>query len=136
MLKHYQPLSIAEQINTLNLLHENRFIFGFGSNASTPKITNYWKSNESNSSFYTKVIETIDFVNNSKNANVKVNPHIEQKIEPVMLITSEQSAIFAAENKFKIIYGWFLQPIKTYAKAVIQTYINLYQKNGELCRKI
>lgn len=128
MLKHYQPFSIAEQINTLNLLHENRFIFGFGSNASTPKITKLLKSNESNSSFYTKVIETIDFVNNSKNINVKVNPHIEQKIEPVMLITSEQSAIFAAENKFKIIYGWFLQPIKTYAKAVIQTYINVYQK--------
>ncbi|MBZ4203633.1 LLM class flavin-dependent oxidoreductase [Mycoplasma tauri] len=128
MLKHYQPFSIAEQINTLNLLHKNRFIFGFGSNASTEKITKLMKSDISNESFYSKMLETVNFINNSSNCDVKINPHIQEKIEPVMLITSEQSAIFAAENGFKIVYGWFLQPIKTYARTVIQTYIDVYQK--------
>ncbi|QBF34895.1 LLM class flavin-dependent oxidoreductase [Mycoplasmopsis phocirhinis] len=130
MLKHYQPYSIAEQINTLNILNPNRFIFGFGSNSGTEKIRQLLNSNNSEN-YYAKVLKVNEFLNNT-NKNTRVKPFSDQYSTPVLLITSEQSAIFAAENKLDIIYGWFLNPSQIYAQIVIDTYIQTYKQKWGL----
>ncbi|MCS4536935.1 MsnO8 family LLM class oxidoreductase [Mycoplasma sp. CSL7475-4] len=127
MLKNYQPYSIAEQINTLNILNPNRFIFGFGSNPGTDEVQTLF--NSQNSESYNKKIEkVVHFLNNKNNETIKVNPKNDKATTPVLLITSEQSAIFAAENKFDIIYGWFLNPSIIYSQIVIDAYIKTYEK--------
>ncbi|AIA29378.1 luciferase family oxidoreductase [Mycoplasmopsis californica] len=128
MLKHYQPFSIAEQINTLNLLYPKRLIFGFGANSSTEKVSKLMNTDISSQSFYLKMEQTVDFINRASDFDFKVNPSIDEPIEPTLLITSEKSAIFAAEHKYKINYGWFLYPSKIYAKAVIDTYKKIYKQ--------
>ncbi|WP_029608956.1 MsnO8 family LLM class oxidoreductase [Mycoplasma simbae] len=128
MLKHYPSFNVAEQINTLNLLHPNRFIFGFGSNAGTEKVKTLFNTVQDSNSYYQKLLEVVTYTSKTERNFLKVNPHINKAFTPVMLITSEESAIFAAQNGFKINYGWFLNPSKIYASAVINTYIDTYKK--------
>ncbi|TQC51331.1 MsnO8 family LLM class oxidoreductase [Mycoplasmopsis mucosicanis] len=126
MLCDYQSFSIAEQINTLNLLQPNRFIFGFGYNPGTQKVAKLLNSNANVENFQQKLLEVNEFVNSNKANELKVNPVCEQKITPTLLLTSIKSAIFAAKNKFKMNYGWFLNPFKSNAKQVIDAYIQTY----------
>lgn len=126
MLCNYQSFSIAEQINTLNLLYPHRFIFGFGYNPGTQKVAKLLNSNADVENFQQKLLEVNEFVNSNKADELRVNPVCEQKITPTLLLTSIKSAIFAAKNKFKMNYGWFLNPFKSNAKQVIDTYIQTY----------
>ncbi|WHL49195.1 hypothetical protein HYE36_04660 [Mycoplasmopsis bovis] len=68
-----------------------------------------------------------NYINGKNSVFLRVNPNISQKIVPVMLVTSEQSAIFAAKNKFVINYGWFLNPSIIYAETVINSYFEAYK---------
>ncbi|TQC51332.1 LLM class flavin-dependent oxidoreductase, partial [Mycoplasmopsis mucosicanis] len=66
MLCHYQSFSIAEQINTLNLLQPDRFIFGFGYNPGTQKVAKLLNSNANVENFQQKLLEVNEFVNSNK----------------------------------------------------------------------
>ncbi|MBY7704450.1 LLM class flavin-dependent oxidoreductase [Vibrio harveyi] len=105
MLNNYQPYLISEQINTLNLLHENRFLYGFGSSITSDDNLVKLLEVQTNLDYQAKLLLVDKFVNNQDLDCLKVVPNIKQPIDIVMLITSEQSAKFAAEHGFKINYG-------------------------------
>ncbi|WP_434341744.1 MsnO8 family LLM class oxidoreductase [Mycoplasma putrefaciens] len=128
MLNNYQPYLISEQINTLNLLHENRFLYGFGSTITSDHKLIKLLETQPDLDYKAKLLLVDQFVNNYGSVQLKVVPNIKQPIDIVMLITSEQAAKFAAQHGFKINYGWFLNPSMLYAKEVINTYISTYKK--------
>ncbi|KNG79495.1 MsnO8 family LLM class oxidoreductase [Mycoplasma sp. HU2014] len=128
MLNNYQPYVISEQINTLNLLHENRFLYGFGSAINFDSNLAKLLESQTDLDYKSKLLLVDKFVNNHNSIDLKVVPNIKQTIDIVMLITSQQSAEFAAKHGFKINYGWFLNPSIIYAKEVINTYISTYKK--------
>ncbi|WP_170218547.1 LLM class flavin-dependent oxidoreductase, partial [Mycoplasmopsis mucosicanis] len=99
---------------------------GFGYNPGTQKVAKLLNSNANVENFQQKLLEVNEFVNSNKANELRVNPVCEQKITPTLLLTSIKSAIFAAKNKFKMNYGWFLNPFKSNAKQVIDTYIQTY----------
>lgn len=127
MLANYQAYNVAEQIQTLNLLHPERFIYGFGSNIGTKETIELLKPSLTSTEYQQKIIAVNEYLNNKKKFDFKINPNINKPVDIVMLVTSEQSAIFAAQHKFKINYGWFLNPSKVYAENVINSYIETYK---------
>ncbi|WP_423424163.1 LLM class flavin-dependent oxidoreductase [Mycoplasmopsis bovis] len=127
MLANYQAYSVAEQIQTLNLLHPDRFIYGFGSNIGTKETIELLRPSLTSEEFQQKLLDVDNYINGKNSVFLRVNPNISQKIVLVMLVTSEQSAIFAAKNKFVINYGWFLNPSIIYAETVINSYFEAYK---------
>ncbi|MBY7704638.1 LLM class flavin-dependent oxidoreductase [Vibrio harveyi] len=105
MLNNYQPYVISEQINTLNLLHENRFLYGFGSAINFDSNLAKLLESQTDLDYKSKLLLVDKFVNNHNSTDLKVVPNIKQTIDIVMLITSQQSAEFAAKHGFKINYG-------------------------------
>ncbi|QJG67055.1 MsnO8 family LLM class oxidoreductase [Mycoplasma phocoenae] len=126
MLSNYQPYSIIEQINTLNILQPKRFIYGFGSNPGTDNVKSVFESGRHSLNYYSKLLKITEYYNHDSIQDIK--PYNNQKNEFYLLITGVESAIFAAKNNLAIIYGWFLLPNKTIAKQVIETYIEEYQR--------
>lgn len=123
MLNNYQPQIVIEQINTLNVLYPNRFVYGFGSNKGTKEVQEKLNSNNA-LNYYQKLEEILANFNNSnlKEKTYLANPVVNYNNDFYMLITSSQSALFAAKNKLKIIFGWFLCPSFFFAKDAIETY--------------
>ncbi|WP_033161061.1 MsnO8 family LLM class oxidoreductase [[Mycoplasma] collis] len=108
LLCHHSSYKIAEDIFTLNSLHENRFKFAMGSNPGTEKVQ---KSMNTIVDYHNKFKQLLLYVRDKENKfinEVKTIPFSNKSPDMYMLVSSVEGAIFAAENKLKIIYGFFL----------------------------
>lgn len=123
------PFKVANDIATLNYYHPNRIKLAVGSNQSTNIVRKKLNIENIDKFFFWKNVDILNnyLTDNSDNEFFSLKTTFNKQF--FVLVTSVESAIFAAKRGYAIIYGYFLNPDNNNLKEVIKNYkINFFSK--------